>query len=107
MKMLIVAAVAIAALSPAGRASARTDSPARAAATTVSVRERSSRTASHVSGRDRAVRDVELERRSTGIEIRAAIANDVYRVTGRRIRSLPIAVGQLLLLRRLARKAGP
>lgn len=105
MKMLIVAAVAIAALTPAGLASARTDSPARAAATTVSVR--SSRTASHVSGRDRAVRDVELERRSTGIEIPAAIANDVYRVTGRRIRSLPIAVGQLLLLSRLARKAVP
>src|SRR3954452_25591287 len=38
MKMLIVAAVAIAALTTAGLASARTDSPARAAATTVSVR---------------------------------------------------------------------
>jgi hypothetical protein len=107
MKMLIVAAVAIAALTPAGLASARTDSPARAAATTVSVRGKEFCTASHGSGRDRAVRDVELERRSTGIEIPAAIANDVYRVTGRRIRSLPIAVGQLLLSSRLARKAVP
>jgi plastocyanin len=38
MKKLIVAAVSIAALTPAGLASARTDSPARAAATTISVR---------------------------------------------------------------------
>ena len=37
MKKLIVAAVAIAALTPAGLASARTDSPALAAATTISV----------------------------------------------------------------------
>ena len=37
MKKLIVAAVAIAALTPAGVASARTESPARAARTTVSV----------------------------------------------------------------------
>ena len=37
MKKLIVAAVAIAALTPAGVASARTDSSARAAATTISV----------------------------------------------------------------------
>ena len=38
MKKLIVAAVSIAALTPAGLASARTDSPARAAATAISVR---------------------------------------------------------------------
>ena len=38
MKKLIVAAVSIAALTPAGLASARTDSTARAAATTISVR---------------------------------------------------------------------
>ena len=38
MKKLIVAAVTIAALTPAGLASARTDSPARAAATSISVR---------------------------------------------------------------------
>jgi len=37
MKKLIVAAVSIAALTPAGLASARTESPARAAATTISV----------------------------------------------------------------------
>jgi uncharacterized cupredoxin-like copper-binding protein len=38
MKKLIVAAVSIAALTPAGIASARTDSPARAATTAISVR---------------------------------------------------------------------
>ena len=38
MKKLIVAAVSIAALTPAGIASARTDSPARAAPTAISVR---------------------------------------------------------------------
>ena len=38
MKKLIVAAVSIAVLTPAGVASARTDSSARAAATTISVR---------------------------------------------------------------------
>jgi uncharacterized cupredoxin-like copper-binding protein len=37
MKKLILAAVSIAALTPAGLASARTDPPARAAATTISV----------------------------------------------------------------------
>ena len=38
MKKLILAAVGIAALTPAGLASAQTQSPARAAATTISVR---------------------------------------------------------------------
>jgi uncharacterized cupredoxin-like copper-binding protein len=37
MKKLIVAAATIAALTPAGLASAKTDAPARAAATTISV----------------------------------------------------------------------
>jgi uncharacterized cupredoxin-like copper-binding protein len=37
MKKLIVAAISIAALTPAGVASARTDAPAHAAATTISV----------------------------------------------------------------------
>src|SRR4051812_22883447 len=98
MKMLIVAAVAIAALTPAGLASARTDSP-------VARPRRPCRSGQGVlvpplmSPGEIARPTTSSLREEHRDRNTAAIANDVYRVTGRRIRSLPIAVGQLLLLR--------